>query len=204
MMLSTFEHESLLYILVGLITIRNGGCAFNPKTIPSYIGRWRQVSSCPASMNHAAILLNHSVLLDRRGDELLTATFRCTRDAQSFTSMTGILRRCRDTTDQCEHFSRLEWKHNICPLLPIKNAVWSSIIEQWEPKMTCPFKKAIYTGGNMSFDYDFIMAALGVPNGAGIWGLKGFLRDENSIVHVCFDVFVELIKIRRKHYPSSF
>ncbi|KAE8739345.1 hypothetical protein FOCC_FOCC015159, partial [Frankliniella occidentalis] len=149
MILSTFEHESLLYIFVGLFTIRNGG-----------------FSHCPASMNHATILLNHSVLLDRRGDELLTATFRCTRDAQSFTSMTGILRRCRDTTDQCEHFSRLEWKHGICSLLPVKNAMWSSIIEQWEPKMKCPFKKTTYTGGNMSFDWDLMLAALGVQNGA--------------------------------------
>ncbi|XP_052129329.1 uncharacterized protein LOC127750828 [Frankliniella occidentalis] len=155
-------------------------------------------------MNHAAILLNHSVFLDRKGDELLTATFRCTRDAQSFTSMTWIIRRCRGTTDQCEHFSRIEWKHDICPMLPVKNAIWSSIIEQWEPRMICPFKKAIYTGRNMTFDYDLVSSALGVPNAAGVWGLKVFLRDECSLVHVCFEVFLDLIKIRRKHYFSIF
>ncbi|KAJ1521992.1 hypothetical protein ONE63_002315 [Megalurothrips usitatus] len=130
---------------------------------------------------HYFVIHNYTKLLDERGGEYLTLDVELLKSMKSFTKMEVLVHRCSEVAGGCEYFTTWHWTTALCPLVMAKGVVWSPMIQQISPRVTCPFQAGRYFSANGTVDMD-VLDSLRVPGlENNFWQIESKMFDGKEV-----------------------
>ncbi|KAL3269464.1 hypothetical protein HHI36_008533 [Cryptolaemus montrouzieri] len=172
-------HISTIF-LVGLILWYTG--LVNPKK--QKIFDVMKFSSCSEYPDLPILLSLNRKRVYGKNNKTLELTFLVKREIGGKLEGNMSVWKCGSSgaPDSCEYFVKDLKVKKLCEKIPMKNQMWTLLVEGFDPPLDCPIKAHSY---EVKAPYqEEILKYLPVPG--GVWKAKGFMYSDDQTV-VCID-----------------
>ncbi|KAL3276390.1 hypothetical protein HHI36_011774 [Cryptolaemus montrouzieri] len=94
--------------------------------------------------------------------------------------------------DSCEYFIKDFRLSKLCEKIPEKNQAWTTFVEAFDPKLTCPIKKGKYLVTQQVKEDVFRF----FPVPTGLWKVKGGIIENGKMVF-CLDFHAKVFESKQ-------
>ncbi|XP_052131981.1 uncharacterized protein LOC113206781 isoform X6 [Frankliniella occidentalis] len=192
-----------------LLTVVLGAVAARRRANSTYLEfRPRFLRPCVGERDNALVAMDvTTATYEKRGRTTVVFSVNMTysRTADQWYKGVGVIEKCDQIVSAatCRVFRVLETK-DICGLMMNPAMPWFKIVEDVQPKLSCPITEGSYTLSNGRMSLDLLSALSGTLQLEGpVWRLRGHIVNSRGALQFCMDAAGELFRVRKRRKKTS-